>query len=292
MEIVLWLRSFSTAALDGVLGYITELGSTMFYLAAVPIIYWCIDRTSGYIVGLTVLSGGICTDLAKAAISAPRPFELDLNVKPSPHFLETATGSGMPSGHAFNSMAFWMASSLRCRRAWFYFLSAALVLLIGFTRVCSGVHFPLQVLWGWAGGITAAVLVAAVTGFAQRRMKGGLESLALAIAGSVLLLYAFVPALSSTTMEDYVGLIGIAGGMSLGYYLHMKLVGTSARGPFLSQLIKLMIGFAGFLGLRYLADLVAETYPAFYLPLYFILGLWPTFISTALFKALKLEKRG
>ncbi|HNV33969.1 MAG TPA: phosphatase PAP2 family protein [Bacillota bacterium] len=291
MEIVLWLRSFSSAALDGLLGYVTELGSTMFYLVAVPIVYWCMDRRSGYVVGLTVLSGGICTDLAKAVINAPRPFEVDQGVKPSLHFLKTATGSGMPSGHAFNSMAFWTAASMRLKKAWFCRLSAVLILLIGFTRVYAGVHFPAQVLWGWAGGIVTAVIVATVTGLWQRRVKGGLEGLALIIAAAVALLYTFVPALSSTGADDYVGLVGIAGGMSLGYYLHAKFVKSSAKGPILCQLAKLVIGFAGFLGLRYLADLGSEAYPALCLPFYFLLGAWPTFVSTALFKALRLERQ-
>ena len=70
MNLIVWLRSFSSPALDTILGYVTDLGSTMFYLVAVPIVYWCINRRAGYVIGMTVLAGGVCTDLAKAAISA------------------------------------------------------------------------------------------------------------------------------------------------------------------------------------------------------------------------------
>lgn len=290
MNLIVWLRSFSSPALDTILGYVTDLGSTMFYLVAVPIVYWCINRRAGYVIGMTVLAGGVCTDLAKAAISAPRPFEVNDSITPSEHFLETAIGSGMPSGHSFNSMGFWLASAMKAKRSWFTALSATLIFVIGFTRMYGGVHFPLQVLWGWAGGAALAVMVGLIAAYADRQMKGGLANLALAIAGLVLIAYTFLPGLSSETAEDYIGLIGIIGGMSLGYYLHNRFVRTSAAGPAIKQVIKLVIGFAGFLGLRMLADDAVEMYPRLLLPLYFILGVWPSFMTTMLFKALNLEK--
>ena len=290
MELILWFRSVSSPALDAVLGYVTDLGSTMFYLVAVPVVYWCINRRAGYVIGMTVLAGGVCTDLAKAAMNAPRPFQVDTRITPNEHFLDTAVGSGMPSGHAFNSMGFWLASAAQARRAWFTALSAALILLIGFTRMYGGVHFPLQVLWGWAGGAALAVAVGFVADYADRHLKGGLADLALISAGLVLLAYAFLPGLSSEAADDYIGLVGIIGGMSLGYYLHNRFVRTTAAGPAVKQAVKLAIGFAGFLGLRMLADGAVGIYPRLLLPLYFILGVWPSFLATMLFKALRLEE--
>lgn len=290
MDLIVWLRSLSSPALDTMMGYVTDLGSTMFYLVAVPIVYWCINRRAGYVIGMTVLAGGVCTDLTKAAINAQRPFQVNTSITPSEHFLETAIGSGMPSGHSFNSMGFWLASAMKAKKAWFTALSAVLILIIGFTRMYGGVHFPLQVLWGWAGGAAMAFAVSMIADYADKQIKGGLANLALVIAGLVLIAYTFLPGLSSETSEDYIGLIGIIGGMSLGYYLHNRFVRTSAAGPAVKQVIKLVLGFAGFLGLRMLADDAVEMYPRLLLPLYFLLGIWPSFLATMLFKALKLEK--
>lgn len=276
--------------LDTIMGYVTDLGSTKFYLVAVPIIYWCINRRAGYIIGMTVLAGGVATDLTKAAINAPRPFQVDTSITTSEHFLETAIGTGMPSGHSFNSMGFWLASLLHARRGWFTALSAMLILLIGFTRMYGGVHFPLQVLWGWAGGAVLAIAVGQLAEYVEKYVKGGLANLALTLAGLVLIAYTFLPGLSSEAGEDFVGLTGIIGGMSLGYYMHVKFVRTSAAGPVHKQAIKLVVGFAGFLGLKMLADDAVNLYPKLLLPLYFILGIWPSFISTSLYKFLKLEK--
>jgi membrane-associated phospholipid phosphatase len=289
MELILALRSIASPLLDKVLFYVTQLGSTKFYLVAVPVIYWCLNRKAGYFIGMSVLAGGVATDVAKGMIGALRPFQVDTSIQVSEQFLESATGSGMPSGHAFNSMAFWAAASFRLRKAWFWAFSAALVILIGFTRVYSGVHFPLQVAWGWAGGAATAVLVALVLSMAAKFCKGGLRDLGLIIAALVLLAYSLIPSIAESG-EDFVGLLGIIGGMSLGYYFHDKYVRTQAGGTILLQAAKLIIGFAGFIGLKTFADMGAEAYPVALLPLYFLLGIWPTAGATAIFRLLRLEK--
>lgn len=290
MALILQLRSVATPFLDNLMFYITQLGSTRFYLIAVPVIYWCINRKSGYYIGMSVLAGGVATDIAKGMVNALRPFQVDAAIHVSDDFLESAIGSGMPSGHAFNSMAFWTAASARFRRTWFWILSAAMILLVGFTRIYAGVHFPLQVLWGWLGGALTSVTVLLLLSLAEKRLKGGLGTLALLLSGASLLAYALVPALSKGG-EDYIGLIGILGGMSLGYRIHLKSIRTEADGPLTSQLIKLAIGFAVFLALKEGADMATSTYPGLLLPLYFLLGLWPTAGATAIFKALRLERR-
>ncbi len=290
MQLILQLRSIASPLLDNLMFYITQLGSTKFYLIAVPVIYWCINRKSGYYIGMSVLSGGVATDIAKGMVNALRPFQVEASMHVSEAFLDSAIGSGMPSGHAFNSMAFWTAASFRFRRAWFWVLSAALILLIGFTRIYGGVHFPLQVLWGWLGGALTSITVVMALTLAERHLKGGLATFAFLVSGASLLAYALVPSLSKGG-EDYIGLIGIIGGMSLGYRIHVRSIRTEADGPFISQLMKLVLGFAAFLALKEGADVATYSYPGLLLPLYFLLGLWPTAGATALFKALKLERR-
>ena len=59
----------------------------------------------------------------------------------------------------------WGAIAARVHRAWLWVIAIVLMLSIGFSRVYLGVHFPIDVMAGWAIGaiLLAVYLVAAST---------------------------------------------------------------------------------------------------------------------------------
>jgi len=89
-------------------------------------------------------------ELQKILIARPRP-ELE------PHLVVVKTLS-FPSGHALNSMVFYLTLALafagRTRWRWVAVSGAILLsLLIGTSRVMLGVHWPSDVIAGWAFGL-------------------------------------------------------------------------------------------------------------------------------------------
>ena len=53
------LASISSPALDRIVRLLTDLGSTEFFITAVPIVYWCLNKTLGLSLGIvTAISGG------------------------------------------------------------------------------------------------------------------------------------------------------------------------------------------------------------------------------------------
>jgi undecaprenyl-diphosphatase len=102
-------------------------------------------------VAVTVLGGSLLSTLLKLHYDRPRP---DLGA-----VLPVFTSS-FPSGHALISTVVYLtlgAMLARSTRSWrlriFYVsLAVALALLIGLTRIYLGVHFPTDVLAGWAMG--------------------------------------------------------------------------------------------------------------------------------------------
>jgi membrane-associated phospholipid phosphatase len=135
---------------------ITALGGVYFYLPLLFIIFWCVNEKKGFRLGLVFLVSVWINLFFKDFLKQPRPFNLDpslgLAFEPSP---------GIPSGHAQMSLVFWVfmavwvirENPLRKRRRPLIMAGAAfIILLIAFTRLYLGVHFPTDILAGWVLG--------------------------------------------------------------------------------------------------------------------------------------------
>jgi undecaprenyl-diphosphatase len=93
-----------------------------------------------------------------------------------PHLSEVSSAS-YPSGHSMISSIIYLtlgvmlARSVKSRRLRIYFVSAALGLtfLIGLSRIYLGVHYPTDVVAGWAAGTAYAIVCALVSYWLQRR---------------------------------------------------------------------------------------------------------------------------
>lgn len=101
------------------------------------------------LIAITMVGRGL-SELQKYWIARARP-DID------PHLVVVRTSS-FPSGHAASSMIFYltMALALTARTRWHRVAAACAILLsvaIGTSRVMLGVHWPSDVVGGWAFGM-------------------------------------------------------------------------------------------------------------------------------------------
>lgn len=144
----------------------TALGGVLlrhiFAIGAVVALLFLRLRREATLLVLTIVSGWAVDSLIKALVGRPRPQIVS-------HLTE-AGGSSFPSGHSFNSavvyiaiaLAFAAISSRHSVRATIIAAAMIVSLVIAFSRVWLGVHYPTDVIAGWLGGAAWAFTASAL----------------------------------------------------------------------------------------------------------------------------------
>ena len=118
---------------------------------------------------VATVGGALLTTALKGLYSRPRPDVV-------PH-LAHVTSYSFPSGHAMLSAVVYLtlgallARLVRGRWTKLYFVGVAVLLtvLVGSSRVYLGVHYPTDVVAGWAAGVAWAVLCWLLARYLQHR---------------------------------------------------------------------------------------------------------------------------
>jgi undecaprenyl-diphosphatase len=159
---------FRAAMLD-----VTAIGGVTVLVLMVALVagFLALQRhwlTLALVLGGTI-SGSLVVTLIKNIVGRARPTIVD-------HLVNVSSLS-FPSGHAANSAIVYltMATLLsqlverRAARTYLFVAAAAIVTLIGVSRIYLGVHWPSDVLGGWAFGTLWAVAWWAIGAWARLR---------------------------------------------------------------------------------------------------------------------------
>ena len=215
----------------------------------------------------------------KLVFHQPRPYWVSDKVK----VIRAEVSYGLPSGHAQHAVTVWGTIAAR-GKGWLRWLIAALIFLIGFSRIALAVHFPTDVLAGLLiGGVILWVFVkweaAVMAGFNHFTQA---QKIGLAFAASTLLVIVSLAGLASVPPHPpppwgsaaarilsltpgqaaiheraMAGTVGVAGtffGLVAGAVLIFQRGGFDARGPWRKRLLRFALGMIGvvilWLGLR------------------------------------------
>lgn len=114
---------------------------------------------------LLVLTDQTCASLVRPWICRFRPTHEPGGLAEMIHTVHGYRGGkyGFPSCHAANSMAIAVYFSLFIKQNWFRFLIFAWILLVSYSRIYLGVHYPGDILGGMIFGTLYAYLLYRIT---------------------------------------------------------------------------------------------------------------------------------
>ena len=150
--VLLWIDAHSPGGLDGPMRLVTALGYywVVFPLLAVAVLAFYLKgwRLSATLLLVSTLGSSLLTTVLKAVFGRARPEVFDSGY--------VASFYSFPSGHATVAVGFYgaltliLAYRLRGFARWAAVVGGvSLVLLIGFSRLYLGVHYPTDVLAGY-----------------------------------------------------------------------------------------------------------------------------------------------
>jgi len=241
----------------------TFLGNEIFFMVALPLIFWCVNKALGRDLALLLALANFFNGLVKELCRLPRPFWVDSRLA-----LSAETSFGLPSGHAMNTTTLFGYVATRLQRPWRW-LPIVIILLVSISRLYLGMHFPGDVLGGWVLG---ALLLAGAIWLRPRAAAwlhglplGTHVVLALAAALAVLGLYTLVLALPGGDRQTY-GLLLFAGaqeatregsgtltgmffGLWVGLVVEARYVRFATAGPLWQRALRYLLGMIGVVGL-------------------------------------------
>ncbi|MDD3781883.1 MAG: phosphatase PAP2 family protein [Limnochordia bacterium] len=277
LDVILWLQEYTNPALTAFFRAVTNLGSVEFYMLAIPLIYWLVDKHFGFRFAVFfVFSAYVNSGLKYIARTERPPRELRLAVQ---------EGYAFPSGHAQGSTVFWGLLALRLRKRWAYWGAALLISLVSLSRLYLGVHWPIDIAGGLAAGLILLLIYSRLINIDLTKIE-----LPTWLLGSVLvaaLLYILHPA------GDGPMTVGFLLGAFLGYRLELSYVGFKEEAAAHHQVLKAAVGLVVLFLLRTALKPVLSWLPGGLATTtrYTLLGLWATLGAPYIFAKLGWHKK-
>ncbi len=275
LEILRAIQQIACPALDAFFIFATLLGETLPVVAVIAFVYWLIDREAGERIAFSLMLSLGINCLIKNVFRLPRPIGEDgirsLRV-------ETATGYSFPSGHTQNAATLYTFLALWLKRRWVWAVAAALSLLVAFSRLYLGVHYPKDVLVGLLLGTILPLCAARL----HRRFPNRTR---LYVLFALLLL----PPLLLVGDADFYKFYGLVCGMALAYplerrYVHFQTPASTVR----SGALRIMLGLILLLVSKLVLGFALPEMLWFQCLTYFVISFEAFFVCPLLFVRLKI----
>lgn len=280
------LEGIRSDFLNSLFGFITMLGEEAIIVILLATIYFAVNKTLAKKVFFTSVTSMCFNGCVKNIAKVSRPFadnEITC-VKP-----DTATGYSFPSGHTQTFTTWSTTFAFHFKKWWLFLVASVLILLVGFSRMYLGAHFPSDVIFGIIFGLIFAI------GLSVLFDKINNKLILYAVSAGIFIPFMIYFLVSANSLyADFFKTFGMILGLVFVEWFETKYVQFDTNVAVWKRIIRIVVGVLLALGIKSLVKLTYQSITILPIVLildtlrYFLLvvisfGIWPL-----VFKKLKL----
>ena len=251
ISLMVWLQSHLGAAGALLANFFSMFGEELLMVAVLGFLYWCYDKKFGTYAGFNLLTANLWNPMIKNVCLRRRPYMDNpeilclRQVDAEGDIYDVITqGYSFPSGHSTGAAALYGSIAAYKKKKRLSIIAYALILLVGVSRFCLGVHYPTDVLAGWALGFLAINVVSLMM---KKIKKRWIVHAILLVTGAAGFFYC-----EST---DYFTSYGMLLGFAVAVPFEEKYVNFEGTRSVVRSVLRIAGGCAIFFGLNTLLKL-------------------------------------
>ena len=210
VSLIEWMQK-SLGGVGTTLGKVLSfVGGEMGLLLVLLIVLFCWNKEIGKRLILRVVAVNTWLPMLKTAVLRLRPY-MEFPDRVEGHSLTdsaasmkdlTAQGYSFPSMHSASASALYISLAMEMKKKWLWISAVLMTLLVGISRAVVGMHYPTDILAGWALGLLGTGICILLE---KKVRREGIRHL--------ILLASALPGLFFVRTQDYFTSLGLLGGM-------------------------------------------------------------------------------
>ena len=227
LEILRHIQSIANPFFDFLFQLITICGEQIVLISIISIIYWALDKKFGEYIAYSVLTSVLLNNAIKDIFKMKRPIgEEGIRTLRE----QTATGYSFPSGHTQSASSFYGSMAIYLKNRVMYIIATVMIILIGFSRLYLGVHYPKDVIVGGILGVLTSLICYKLYNRVENKMLLYVVTFAI-----------FIPALTFAHSADFIKGMGTYLGFIIGIYIEKRYVNFSTEGNTGNKIIRVLL---------------------------------------------------